>query len=136
MPGKESTSNNCLLSIKKTKHRCKKYIKSCLRKTWHVVVVPQYWLPPSCDQRCTFCSELTSPPCPTEPCHGACDIVLLFISLSLPDPAWAVSRFSPNPRGVEECVKTGKGSGGSPPLDQFPPFGPGLQTGPLPMANM
>lgn len=45
-----------------------------------------------------FCSELTSRPCPTGPRHRACDIVLMFVSLSPPNPTWTVRRLSPNPK--------------------------------------
>ena len=34
------------------------------------------------DQKWTYCSELTSPPCPIGPHHEVCAIVLMCVSLS------------------------------------------------------
>lgn len=84
-------SNQYYLLKNKTKHRC----KESMRKTWHIVV-HKYWLPPSLwpDVYVLFWTNLSSLP---SWASSHCDIVLIFVSPSLPNPTWAISRLSPNP---------------------------------------
>lgn len=97
-----------------------------------MVIVHKYWLPPPCDQRCTFCSESTSFPHALSLCLWQFSDVCRSAS---PQPHLGpiVSK-PPDHIQAEECVKNKAVESAH--VQTFTALGLGLQTGPLPVATV